>query len=166
VNSREECAADAEIRLCRGDDVDALGRFFAQLDEDPAAAGFRPHPMSAEHARWICGREQSRDVYAVAIRGAEVVGYGMLRGWDEGYSVPSLGIAVLSSARGTGISTAMMRFLHHEAARAGSTRVRLRVEASNDRARRLYARLGYAETGEERGQLVMERLLDDTDREP
>ena len=79
----------------------------------------------------------------------------MLRGWDEGYAVPSLGIAVRTSAQGRGLGRLMMAHLHAEAGRRGATVVRLRVHPDNVRARRLYESLGYAYAGEDRGELVM-----------
>lgn len=45
--------------------------------------------------------------------------YGMLRGWDEGCFVPSLSIAVRTSAPGPGPGRAMMAHLHAEAGRPG-----------------------------------------------
>jgi ribosomal protein S18 acetylase RimI-like enzyme len=67
----------------------------------------------------------------------------MLRGWDEGYEVPSLGIAVLASARGTGLGRTFMQFLHSAARLQGAPRVRLKVYPENAAAWRLYESLGY-----------------------
>lgn len=41
-----------------------------------------------------------------------IVGYGMLRGWSEGYEIPSLGIMTDVNYRGKGISNLMMDHLH------------------------------------------------------
>jgi RimJ/RimL family protein N-acetyltransferase len=78
----------------------------------------------------------------------------MLRGWDEGYQVPSLGIALHAQARGTGLARAFMLYLHQVARWQGAKRVRLRVFPDNIPARRLYESLGYAfQTGNDE-QLV------------
>jgi hypothetical protein len=79
----------------------------------------------------------------------------MLRGWDEGYPVPSLGIAVRTSDHGRGLGRTMMEHLHVEARRRGATVVRLRVHPDNTKARRLYESLGYAYAGKDRDELVM-----------
>jgi ribosomal protein S18 acetylase RimI-like enzyme len=79
----------------------------------------------------------------------------MLRGWDEGYTTPAVGIAVRPDARGKGFGRTMMAHLHLEAQNRGATRVRLRVNSDNVVARRLYESLGYVYAGEERGELVM-----------
>ena len=34
------------------------------------------------------------DLYFLQIKDNEIAGYAMLRGWDEGYTIPSLGIAL------------------------------------------------------------------------
>jgi ribosomal protein S18 acetylase RimI-like enzyme len=67
----------------------------------------------------------------------------MLRGWDEGFEIPSLGIAILPDARGTGLGTALMHYLHAEATRRGVPKVRLTVHEDNARAVALYRSLGY-----------------------
>jgi len=132
---------------------DVLADLFTDVDE----TFFRPHPFTWTTAHDLANAG-GRDVYAVLLEDGRPVAYGMLRGWDEGYRVPSLGIAVRTSAAGRGLGGVMMGHLHAEAARRGATVVRLRVHPANVRARRLYERLGYAYVGEERGELLM--LLD------
>jgi ribosomal protein S18 acetylase RimI-like enzyme len=77
------------------------------------------------------------------IQDSNVIGYGMLRGWDEGYVIPSLGIALDSSVRGRGYGTALMNFLHDIAKQRGAAKVRLKVDSKNLPAIELYRGLGY-----------------------
>jgi ribosomal protein S18 acetylase RimI-like enzyme len=133
-----------------------LAALFAAL----AAAGdgrlFHPHPLTADAARDVCRpRDAARgvacDEYHLAIEAhdsaaaasATVVGYGMLRGWAEGFAVPSLGIAVHPAHRGRGVARRLMDHLHAVAAGRGAERVRLKVYRHNAAALRLYASLGY-----------------------
>jgi ribosomal protein S18 acetylase RimI-like enzyme len=88
------------------------------------------------------------------VRGREILGYGMLRGWDEGYTVPSLGIAIRPSAREQGLGELMVRFLHAAAIQRGVNRVRLKIYPNNTKALKLYKKLGYTFQGEEAGQMV------------
>jgi ribosomal protein S18 acetylase RimI-like enzyme len=133
---------------------DALTRLFVELGDSGAAAHFHPHPFSPEEAEVRC-RYAGPDCYLAAVAGGEVLGYGMLRGWEAGFEVPSLGIALARRAEGLGIGRAMMEALHDEARRRGAARVRLRVHPDNARALRLYRRLGYEFAAElDRGQLV------------
>ena len=94
------------------------------------------------------------DLYYVLVEANAVIGYGMLRGWSEGYEIPSLGIAIAPSARGQGLGRAFMHFLHAAARRRGSTKVRLRVDANNAAALTMYKSLGYVFDANEGPYLV------------
>ena len=142
-----------KFRIVGPEDEAVLCDIFAEIDE----TFFRPHSFTPDEARRIA-RLGGRDVYAILVEDGRAVAYGMLRGWNEGYPVPSLGIAVRTSAQGRGLGRTMMGCLQAEARREGATVLRLRVHAENVRARRLYEALGYAYAGEDRGELVM--LLD------
>jgi ribosomal protein S18 acetylase RimI-like enzyme len=141
---------EVEFRLVTPQDRDRLADVFADIDN----AFFRPHPFTADEARKLASYS-GRDVYAILMNDHAAVAYGMLRGWDEGYETPSLGIAVRRTARGKGFGRRMMNHLHAEARRRGAEQVRLRVHPENVAARRLYESLGYIDAGEERGELVM-----------
>ncbi len=67
----------------------------------------------------------------------------MLRGWDEGYSIPSLGIAIHPAARELGMGRLLMNFLHVSASRRGASQVRLRVQNENINAIKMYESYGY-----------------------
>jgi len=114
---------------------------------------FRPHPFTNEAVEKIISNTH-RDLYYVLAEGEHVLAYGMLRGWDEGYEVPSLGIAVHPQARGKGLGKALMHFLGAAAKWNGATRVRLKVNRGNARAARLYKSLGYEFGCEEEEYLV------------
>ncbi|HYG30310.1 MAG TPA: GNAT family N-acetyltransferase [Allosphingosinicella sp.] len=121
---------------------DGLLALLQALEASGEAELFRPHPFTAEHLDAI-GDPQSLDLYYVATAGGVVAGYGLLRGWEEGYTVPSLGIAVHPAWRGRGLAATLMHFLHGAARLRRSERVRLRVLDTNERAIRLYRRSGY-----------------------
>lgn len=114
---------------------------------------FHPHPFTDEeakkHAQYI-----GKDLYYVVLEGDHVLGYGMLRGWDEGYEVPSLGIVIHPSVRGTGLAKLFMDFLHTAARRRGARKVRLKVYPDNTAAVNLYKKLGYVFESKKAGQLV------------
>lgn len=129
-------------------------RALAEIFTDIGGPFFRPHPFTPEEARRLAAYT-GRDVYAILLVGRRPVAYGMLRGWDEGYTTPAVGVAVRTGARGKGFGRLMMAFLHVEARARGASRVRLRVHPDNVVARRLYESLGYVYSGEERGELVM-----------
>jgi ribosomal protein S18 acetylase RimI-like enzyme len=142
-----------EFRQVSARHEQGLGAFFGDLRARGDEQWFHPHPLTADHAARLAAY-RGRDLYYVATRGEAVLAYGLLRGWDEGYEVPSLGIAVHPEARGRGLARSFMLFLHAAARQRGSHRIRLKVYPDNGPARRLYESLGYRlELGAD-GQLV------------
>ena len=136
-----------------------LARFFQDLEASGDTAHFHPHPMTpaaaAERVRY-----RGKDVYYVVTTGERVIGYGMLRGWDQGYAVPSLGIALHPDARGLGLGRTLMLVMHSEAKRRGAAKIRLKVYPDNEAAVSLYRSLGYVyEEKLEAGQLVGYKTL-------
>jgi GNAT superfamily N-acetyltransferase len=124
-------------------DGPALVAFFDDLSSSGDTKFFHPHPFTHDHA-YLIASYPGRDLYAGAVAGGRILAYGLLRGWDQGYPVPSLGVALHPAARGTGLSRAFMSYLHSAARLRGSPRVRLKVYPENHAARRLYESLGYA----------------------
>ncbi len=133
--------------------IGPLVEFFSALQQSGAEGDFHPHPLTPEEADRRC-HYNGRDLYYVLVDDDRVLGYGMLRGWDQGYDIPSLGIALHPAEQGRGLGTVFMHFLHGAAKRRGAARVRLKVHPRNIRAIRLYTKLGYRFLGEEQGQLV------------
>ena len=131
-----------EVRTAGAALAQPLGEFFESLKAAGEEAQFHPHPLDrAEAERRV--RYDGRDLYYVLMDGGRVIGYGMLRGWDEGYDIPSLGIAVRPDERGKGLSKLLMLFLHAAARRRGAREVRLTVNPDNAIALRLYREIGY-----------------------
>jgi GNAT superfamily N-acetyltransferase len=127
---------------------EALSSFLGRNDVPAVVRTFSPFPMTDETARRIA-LEPRRDRYYGAFDGGRVVALSMLRGWDEGYEVPSFGIVVDHEWHGRGVGTRMTEFTVGEARRLGCRRVRLTVYASNAAAVRIYAAQGFVERGRE-----------------
>ena len=81
----------------------SLRELFVQIQGDLASRHFHPHPFTEEEAEKRC-TYTGRDFYGIAFMGHEIAGYGMLRGWDAGYAVPSLGIWLVPEMRGKGLA--------------------------------------------------------------
>ncbi|MDP6579471.1 MAG: GNAT family N-acetyltransferase [Vicinamibacterales bacterium] len=120
----------------------ALIAFFRLLHEGGVEQFFHPHPFTADEARARAGYG-GEDLYYVVTEGDQILGYGFLRGWDEGYDIPSLGIVIHPARRGVGLGRTLMHALHRAARERGALRVRLKVYSKNVAARRLYEDLGY-----------------------
>jgi ribosomal protein S18 acetylase RimI-like enzyme len=119
-----------------------LAKFFQLLVDSGDDRHFHPHPLTLARARELTAYTGD-DLYYVVVDDHFVLAYGMLRGWDEGYATPSLGIAVHPCARGSGLAETFMHFLHSAARLRGCSRIRLTVSTVNTRAIALYRRLGY-----------------------
>jgi ribosomal-protein-alanine N-acetyltransferase len=133
----------------------ALEALFSRVAADATGNHFHPHPFNDVEAERIC-RRATKDLYIGMFRTDVLVGYGMLRGWDEGFQVPSLGIYLTPQMRGTGAARILMQHLHESAKRAGASRIRLNVHIDNIAARQLYLSLGYRFDGppQSDGQLL------------
>jgi ribosomal protein S18 acetylase RimI-like enzyme len=145
------------IEPLRPDLAGALARFFDELRANGDEVFFHPHPLTLEEAELRAGCEGS-DVYLAAVDDAGVIGYGMLRGWDEGYQIPSVGIAISPRLRGSGLARRLMEQLHAIAWDRGAERVRLTVARENQTARQLFESLGYKFTSPD--ELVLVGYLD------
>lgn len=127
--------------------------FLSALETAGDQKFFYPHPFTSEAVERLIGYE-GKDLYYVLVDINAVLGYGMLRGWDEGFEIPSLGIAIHPQSRGQGLSKLLMHFLHVAAARRGASKVRLRVRHDNAKAIALYRSIGYKFTPDREEYLV------------
>lgn len=134
-------------------DYDAVRDLFAIIRNDPSAKNFHPHPFDDQVAREIC-HYRGQDLYCVGLADGKAVAYGMLRGWDEGYERPSLGIYIAPERRGSGIASLFMAKLHELARSKGAMQIRIKVYLNNVEARQLYENFGYTFTAQEGGQLI------------
>ena len=104
-------------------------------------ASFHPFEFTPEAIRQEI--KEGDEHWAVTLPAGQVVAYGMLRGWSEGYVVPALGIAVDLMYRRKGLATAMVMFLHYRARERGASHVMLHVDDENLGAQSLYRAFGY-----------------------
>ncbi len=131
-----------EFRALGSDLEEGLGNLFDALKANGDEEFFHPHPLTRLEAGRRCSY-RGYDLYYAATCSGEVAAYGLLRGWEQGYDVPSLGIAVSPSYRGRGLARPFMMFLHAAARLRGAPSIRLKVYESNTKARELYRSLGY-----------------------
>ena len=115
-----------EFRKLQPAFVPELSALFSDIAANGDDVGFSPHPFTIQEAKRLCAHN-GQDLFYIALNEQCVIGYGMLRGWDEGFTVPSLGIFIRRNARRLGLGTAFMHFLHVAARSRGATRIRLKV---------------------------------------
>jgi ribosomal protein S18 acetylase RimI-like enzyme len=133
------------IRLLRASDAAPLGDLFEAVAADAEAVRFfHPHPLTREYAAWLCGGAATRrDRFYLALYAGQPAAYAMLRGWDEGFAVPSWGGCVHPTLRGAGLGHALLAHAVAESRAAGATRLRLTVYRANERGVHLYRKFGF-----------------------
>jgi [ribosomal protein S18]-alanine N-acetyltransferase len=119
-----------------------LKLFLEELRECGDETFFSPHSADDISIQKVAGLN-GKDLYYLLVVEEKVLGYGLLRGWDEGFSIPSLGVAIHPAVRGAGLGKLFMNFLHVLAFQRGANKVRLRVHKNNSKAINLYKSLGY-----------------------
>jgi ribosomal-protein-alanine N-acetyltransferase len=124
--------------------ADRLAELFERNRIPRVAELFDPFPLTAAEARRIALAPR-RDAFYVATRGERLVGFSMLRGFDEGYAVPSFGVFVDHQSHGQGIGRELTAWTIEQARRRACPAVRLTVYGSNLAAHRLYESLGFVE---------------------
>jgi ribosomal protein S18 acetylase RimI-like enzyme len=120
---------------------DLLESLFKKVTDDEDDKMFHPHPFTKNYISNII--ESKRDMYFLMIVDGDVSGYGLLRGWDDGYNIPSLGIYISKSFRGRGLSIQLMHHMHLAAKLCKASSVRLKVYKTNYAAIKLYKSLDY-----------------------
>jgi RimJ/RimL family protein N-acetyltransferase len=139
---------DISIRLLEPADARALGELFERNATPRVIAHFHPFPLTLDTARKLA-LEETEDLYYVAFVRQELTGFMMLRGWEEGYDVPSFGFLVDSAAQGRGLGKRLAAIAIEEARGRGAKRVRATVYASNPSSFAALVANGFAEVSRE-----------------
>jgi ribosomal-protein-alanine N-acetyltransferase len=124
--------------------VDALTALFEQNADPAVTKRFDPFSLTAAQALRIA-TEPRRDLYYSATQDGQLLALSMLRGFDEGYAIPSFGIFVDRECNGQGIGRRLSEWTIERARLRGCRAVRLTVYADNHAARGLFASLGFCE---------------------
>lgn len=103
---------------------------------------FKPHEFDMAAIRDIL-TSKKRDKYYIVVFHDDVIAYGVLRGMDEGYSIPSLGIGIDKNFQHLGLGRLFMGFLEMSCKLCGYKNIRLRVLKENTAAAKFYRDLGY-----------------------
>ena len=130
------------IRCLEPDDVDQLLSVFSEIEITGMDTFFKPHPFTAQEAKIICNYT-GKDLYIGGFEGDSMFAYGLLRGWDQGYTRIVLGIYLCQDIRGKGLGRWFLNELQRLAASRGASQVFLTVRRNNIRAISLYEKVGY-----------------------
>jgi len=91
--------------------------------------------------------EQGKDIFMGMYWGDRLVGFFMLRGWKNGYEIPSYGVLVDESYRGYGLTRLSLKLAKSICKLRRVPRIMLKVNPDNKVARRLFEEAAFAQTG-------------------
>ena len=130
-----------------------LAELFISLSINGDEVFFYPHPLTASEARRLC-YDTGLDQYFVATIKGRVIGYGMLRGWNEGYSFPSLGIATHPEHRNLRVLSFLISCCIEQARSSHATCLRLTVAEDRTSFIKFLERYGCTFQADRPGRLV------------
>lgn len=132
------------IRKIASNDFQLLSEFLTKNNTDEINRYFSPFPLTKETAYQI-SYLSNLDQYYLAAFDEKVIGLAMLRGWNEGYSIPSFGLLIDKDFQKMGVGKQMLKYTIKEARTLGCQKIRLTVYASNTPAIYLYKSAGFQE---------------------
>jgi len=132
-----------EIVRLREDHAELLNIFFEHINTPEYRKDFSPFPFDGKQATVLCNYQGQDLYYAIIMENTKIIGFGMLRGWDEGYEIPSIGLCIRKTYQGMGFGKLMLAFLEIASKVKGCSKVMLKVKKNNDKAKRLYEANGY-----------------------
>lgn len=141
-------------KLDRDMELSLIG-FFSDVAKGDYARYYYPYDFTPESAKELCNLS-GKDLHYVLTDSLQdrILGHGMLRGWDEGYDIPSLGIIIHPDFTNRGLGTWFVNFLHSVAWTKGCSKIRLRVHKDNIAAFNIYKKLGYIFTPGENEEFI------------
>jgi RimJ/RimL family protein N-acetyltransferase len=87
------------------------------------------------------------DLYFGFFWSDQLIGFFMLRGWDEGYKVPAYGVVIDEAYRGLGLARTSVSLAKTVTRLRGASRLMLKVHPENRVAKRLYEDEGFEQQG-------------------
>lgn len=150
------------MRLLDASDVAKLGEFFERNNRDEVTRFFHPFPMTSSTAAVLL-QTGRRDLFFGMEVGDSLVAFSMLRGWDDGFDIPSFGIVVDFYQQRRGLGRRLTEWTLRWADQIGCAMVRLTSYLENQTACRLYTSLGFKEVSRDLDingfvRLVMNRV--------
>lgn len=104
-----------------------------------------------------------KDKFFGIFSGDEVLGFYMLRGFDEGYEIPSYGVVISSKFSNKGLSRLTMLHAFSICKLNKIKKLMLKVRPENKYAKKLYESLGFERTGfdEKNGNYIYHKTISD-----
>lgn len=139
--------AHLSIRPLRIEDAPALS-IWLQAQPPAYARFFRPFGYD-ETAIADALTRQGQDVFMGLFWREQVVGFFMLRGWNEGYDVPAFGILIDEQYRGYGLEMAALDTAKVICRLRNVSRLMIKMHPDNISAKGVARKTGFVQTGVE-----------------
>ena len=107
---------------------------------------FIPFSFDENSIKKILGRAKNDKYFGVFIS-KELVGFYMLRGFDDGYDIPSYGIWIAEKFSGLGLSKLTLQHTISYCKINGIKKIMLKVHPDNSIAKKTYERYGFKQEG-------------------
>ena len=91
--------------------------------------------------------EQGKDIFMGMYRDDRLIGFFMLRGWNDGYQIPSYGVLVDEKYSGYGLTRLSLKLAKSICKLRHVPRLMLKVCPDNIIAKRIFEEAGFALTG-------------------
>ncbi len=88
-------------------------------------------------------QNRQKDVFQGFFLEDELVGFFMLRGWDEGFNVPAYGVVISETHRGLGLGKCSIEISKSICRYRGAIKMMLKVNPRNTIAKHLYESMGF-----------------------
>ena len=122
--------------------INTVLAFFKAISQTHILENFNPHPFDESFATWL-NQYKGKDEYFFLVEGHHILAYGMLRGWDEAFERPSLGICSHPSFKKQGHANTMMSHLIQISKNRKVKEIILKVKRDNLGAKTLYKKFGF-----------------------
>lgn len=142
------------IRPLAIEDAPALSSFL-QSQTTGYARFFRPFGFDANTIADVLANAR-QDVLMGLYWQEQMVGFFMLRGWNEGYAVPSFGILIDESYRGCGLEMLSLETAKIICRLRGASRLMIKMHPDNISAKGVARKTGFVQSGieAESGNLI------------
>ena len=134
-----------EIREIGATEGDELFKLLTS-DDKSYSKYFIPFPFELEVIKNIL-REKKQDKFFGIFEESKLIGFYMLRGFDEGFNVPSYGVWISKSYSNKGLSTLTLYHAFAFCRLNNISKLMLKVHPQNTVAKNIYEKLGFREQG-------------------
>jgi ribosomal protein S18 acetylase RimI-like enzyme len=132
------------FRVIQPSDKSRFITFLLENDVPQVTGTFTAFPLNETSASFITDREH-KDIYNILLDGDRIIGFSMLRGFEDGFTVPSFGIMIDYRYHNLGLGKYLLNLTIEQAKHMGCAKVRLSVYGSNLAGLKIYEAIGFHE---------------------